>query len=588
MKSKDKLIAVVEKISRKENKSPETVVSELNNMSEEQINNKLKMINIFKEGGKLDYLLCLKKGGTVKDCGCGGNVEKKAEGGQTDDPRNQISWQKPVINGSDTTARGVNPYGQQFIARGTSDGRSLERITDTGSTGPIKTVWKQNPSLLDRILGVKKLTQGLDPILMQQDGGNLRRRDARENAAENRGMNRRQFRKAYRNAKNSLRENGPDDLRGRDLRQAARHAFDPWNNTSTVSQSIISSPVQISTLHEISRPNDAIMRMPVRVKNVALNIPDVTYRDPEIEMPQLNIVPPTIAKRIKSEADAWNQYQYERALFDKQGQNGSGNYRPDQRSAEYMHYMRDDFMRNAYNPETGEIREGYVMKTPTAVELNKFKNAGNFRYDVLPLGLDYTNETRAYEAGIKPDERFFWNAQTAKPGAIPATGLHDAAGMGASALILGAHTIPQLIESEVSQGIYNGVIRPTADELRFISPRLTDAVNGVAQATGRAVSGAGNMARTAVNGAKDFGNSLIYATENIAPGARDAVTSAFTRAGSTINNAGKTVANAVRSGAETVSNAARQVLPRTEYVSKPTDYANWGSEFLFRRGGKIK
>lgn len=87
MKNRDKLIAVVEKIALKENKSPETVVSELNNMSEEQINNKLKMINIFKDGGKLDYLLCLKKGGSVKDCGCGGNVEKKAEGGVTEESK---------------------------------------------------------------------------------------------------------------------------------------------------------------------------------------------------------------------------------------------------------------------------------------------------------------------------------------------------------------------------------------------------------------------------------------------------------------------------------------------------------------------
>jgi hypothetical protein len=85
MKNKDKLIAVVEKIARQENKSPETVVSELNNMSEEQINNKLKMINIFKDGGKLDYLLCLKKGGDMKNCGCGGNVEKKQDGGDVRD-----------------------------------------------------------------------------------------------------------------------------------------------------------------------------------------------------------------------------------------------------------------------------------------------------------------------------------------------------------------------------------------------------------------------------------------------------------------------------------------------------------------------
>lgn len=140
---------------------------------------------------------------------------------------------------------------------------------------------------------------------MQQDGGNLRRRDARENAAENRGMTRRQFRQAYRNAKSSLREHGPEDLRGRELRQAARHAFDPWNTASGISQPAISIPQsQISLRPEISRPNDSITRIPVRIKDVALNVPEVTYRDPEIEMPQLDIVPPTIAKRIKSEADA--------------------------------------------------------------------------------------------------------------------------------------------------------------------------------------------------------------------------------------------------------------------------------------------
>lgn len=72
-----------------------------------------------------------------------------------------------------------------------------------------------------------------------------------------------------------------------------------------------------------------------------------------------------------------------------------------------MHYMRDDFMRNAYDPTTGTIRQNYVMRTPTAEELNKFRNAGAFRYDVLPLGLDYSDETRAYEAGINPDARMF-------------------------------------------------------------------------------------------------------------------------------------------------------------------------------------
>lgn len=146
--------------------------------------------------------------------------------------------------------------------------------------------------------------------------------------------------------------------------------------------------------------------------------------------------------------------------------------------------------------------------------------------------------------------------------------------MGAAALMLGVHTLPELLTSPVTTDAINYVVKPTLDELRFVNPRLTDAARGAVETGGRMMTNAGNAARNAANGVKEFGNSLVYAAENIAPGARGAVTNAVTRAGSTINNAGKTVANAVRSGVQTASNAARQVLPRTEYVSKPTDYAN--------------
>lgn len=40
---------------------------------------KSKEMGLFKKGGKLDYLLCLKKGGKVQDCGCGKKL--KAEEG---------------------------------------------------------------------------------------------------------------------------------------------------------------------------------------------------------------------------------------------------------------------------------------------------------------------------------------------------------------------------------------------------------------------------------------------------------------------------------------------------------------------------
>lgn len=36
---------------------------------------------MFKKGGKLDYLLCLKKGGNIKNCGCGKKIENRREGG---------------------------------------------------------------------------------------------------------------------------------------------------------------------------------------------------------------------------------------------------------------------------------------------------------------------------------------------------------------------------------------------------------------------------------------------------------------------------------------------------------------------------
>lgn len=37
-------------------------------------------MEFFKKGGKFDYLLCLKKGGNIQDCGCGKKIEKAQDG----------------------------------------------------------------------------------------------------------------------------------------------------------------------------------------------------------------------------------------------------------------------------------------------------------------------------------------------------------------------------------------------------------------------------------------------------------------------------------------------------------------------------
>lgn len=156
MKSKDKLIKAVSTYADRKGISVDTAVSELNKMSKEEINNIFDSMKLFKDGGKLDYLLCLKKGGNMKNCGCGGNVEKKQEGG---DVRDMIKWNQPVIKGSDTTAVGINPLGQKFVATGTADGRSLQRTTDNGgSAAPIITKWKQNRGMLDKLFGVRPMS----------------------------------------------------------------------------------------------------------------------------------------------------------------------------------------------------------------------------------------------------------------------------------------------------------------------------------------------------------------------------------------------------------------------------------------------
>ena len=77
MKNKDKLIAVIDRIAKTEDKSPEVVVAELNNMTEEEILNKINNMELFREGGKLDYLLYLKKGGCASK-----KVKKCQEGGE--------------------------------------------------------------------------------------------------------------------------------------------------------------------------------------------------------------------------------------------------------------------------------------------------------------------------------------------------------------------------------------------------------------------------------------------------------------------------------------------------------------------------
>lgn len=97
MEDQKKLLQFVEwlgsNVPELEGKAPEQTVSTINKLSEspegqEMLQGLIKefessMTGIFRKGGKLNYLLCLKKGGSIQDCGCGKKMNKpvKAQDG---------------------------------------------------------------------------------------------------------------------------------------------------------------------------------------------------------------------------------------------------------------------------------------------------------------------------------------------------------------------------------------------------------------------------------------------------------------------------------------------------------------------------
>lgn len=75
------LAQVIKNLSDRWDMTVSEVAEKLNKMSEDEIKNVVEMTKLFEKGGKLNYLLCLKKGG-VADCGCGKKL-KVQEGGKT-------------------------------------------------------------------------------------------------------------------------------------------------------------------------------------------------------------------------------------------------------------------------------------------------------------------------------------------------------------------------------------------------------------------------------------------------------------------------------------------------------------------------
>ena len=95
MENQEKLMQFVtwlgENVPELKGKAPEQIVETVNKLSASEQGQQMlqglikefesSMTGMFKKGGKLGYLLCLKSGGSIQDCGCGKKIDKKQPGG---------------------------------------------------------------------------------------------------------------------------------------------------------------------------------------------------------------------------------------------------------------------------------------------------------------------------------------------------------------------------------------------------------------------------------------------------------------------------------------------------------------------------
>lgn len=95
MENQEKLLQFVEWLGQNvpelKGQDPEQIVSTINELTKSDEGKQMlqgliqefesSMTSMFKKGGKLDYLLCLKSGGNIQDCGCGKKIDKKQPGG---------------------------------------------------------------------------------------------------------------------------------------------------------------------------------------------------------------------------------------------------------------------------------------------------------------------------------------------------------------------------------------------------------------------------------------------------------------------------------------------------------------------------
>lgn len=245
---------------------------------------KNKEMGIFKEGGKLDYLLCLKKGGSIQDCGCGKKIEKAQDGSDGLRERGSVNAYRgryPEFNEDSTWTVVSTPNGpahvknvfsgdtleQHVVTEGINGvpRRTIRSITEYNNPAQSDTTYidangleaGRNPGLIAKLFGnvhSDKFMDNLDAILTgmeprqlsekevkmtakKQDGGEISRRYAL-GALRATGSGNAESRQEYREKKREARESG---LRGMDAINAARQsAIDKamWRITPVLSDEV--------------------------------------------------------------------------------------------------------------------------------------------------------------------------------------------------------------------------------------------------------------------------------------------------------------------------------------------------------------
>lgn len=217
-----------------------------------QLVKQYKGMELFKKGGKLDYLLCLKKGGPM-DCGCEKKIEKAQPGSGTAlDPEKYPAKTVERKDQYGFFSRMYNDKGHRVetLSSKTPEGVVMETTrtispTDTNyvvgpANKPLDFQTYVTPYAHSQMGFLRRLFNKPSPADWQQkfdmykeggelkNGGGISRKKAIDSADS-----RKEGRKQYRQNKKTMRDNG---YHGKEMKQAARKA--------TIRQSFANRPVE--------------------------------------------------------------------------------------------------------------------------------------------------------------------------------------------------------------------------------------------------------------------------------------------------------------------------------------------------------